>query len=207
MCLSVFLYWSSPCVSFRLLDSSTAPSELWMVGEHLSPVTKQHDHQMMADVSRSWRDSHHPSSPVEKPDSSPGCGARAERQERRLSRAGDEEQQRAEAGWEGFFTAEQEPPSASRSEGSDCPQAEGGSRSNDMEANPGEDGPPAERGGREDSEHLATSARQHTTVFLHHSSSPLFSTSLLLHSSPSMCSCRMILFSLWSKLPADSHLF
>lgn len=178
LCVSFFLP-SRRCVSFRVLDNSAAaPSQLWMVGEHLSPVGKPHNHQMMADVSRSCTDGQQPDSPAEIPVRSPG----------RLSRTGDEEQQRAGAGWEGSFTAKQEPPSASRSEGSHDPQAKGGSRSYEREVpNPGEDRPQAEKGlcpgGREDSEHLATAARQHTTVAPHHSSPPLFAT-LLRHSLP-----------------------
>lgn len=177
LCVS-FILPSCGCVSFRLLDNSAAaPSQLWMVGEHLSPVGNPHNHQMMADVSRSCTDGQQPDSPAEIPVRSPG----------RHSRAGDEEQQRAGAGWEGSFTPEQEPPSASRSEGSHDPQAKGGFRSYDKEVpNPGEDRPQAEKGlcpgGREDSEHLATAARQHTTVAPHHSSPPLFAT-LLHHSS------------------------
>ena len=135
-----------------------------MVGEHLSPDT---DHQMLVDVS-----SPQPSSPAEMPDTPPGAGARAEGQERRPRWAGEEEEQRrAGAGWEGSFRAEQEPPSASESDGGGGPQAAGGSRI------PVEDRAQAleglRPGGSEDSRHLATAARQHSTVPPHRLSPPL----------------------------------
>ncbi|CAF98175.1 unnamed protein product [Tetraodon nigroviridis] len=153
----------------RLLNSSAAAaSEVWVVGEHLSPGTKHHhDHQMMADLSDGWGDSSpHPGRPAEVSVSSPGCGAGTERQEHCLSQAVDEEQQRARAGWEGSSTAQQEPPSASRSEGDDGPQAERGSCSSREASNPGKDSAREDEGlhpgGRKDSEHLAIAAGQHT---------------------------------------------
>lgn len=145
---------------------------------------------MMADLSSSWRKSQQPGSSAEVPFSSSGRGAGAERQECCFSRAGDEEQQREGAGWEGSFTAEQEPLSASRSEGGNGPQAEEGPRSNEA-PNPGTDRAQAEKGrhpgGREDGEHLAMAARQHTMVSPHHPSPPLSFTTLLHNSSFGIC--------------------
>lgn len=181
-----YFYWCCPYVSSRLLDSSAAPpSELWVGRDHASPATKHIELQMMAEGNRSWRAS--PGRLAEAAASSPGCGGGTEGQEHHLSQAGDEEQQRT--------------PSAAGAEGSHNPPSEGGSCSNSREApHPGEDPPQPQPGlfpgGREDSQYLATAAVQHSMVRPHHSSPPLFTTTLLHHSALPIFSSTLYHFSL-----------